>query len=387
MEAGPLWLDLFHRDAALEGRWLALHPREFALLWRLAETPDATVSQRALLQDVWRLPFEPGTNRVAVHVARLRRKLETVGLAAMIATDGAGYRLDSAAPLRNELSERIQTNEERENASMASQVEEQRVAVDIGEDGVAHVRLNRPDKMNALDPAMFEAIIAAGESLMERKDVRVVVLSGEGRSFCAGLDTSSFARTPDPDEPKLTDRTHGDSNKFQQVATVWRKLPMPVIAAVHGVCFGGGMQIASGADIRVVAPDARMAIMEMKWGLVPDMGGYQLWRGLVRDDVLRELVYTNREFSGEEAQVLGLATHVIDDPLAKAKEIAATIAQRNPDAVRAAKRLHNRMHDETGEDMLMAESAEQAGVIRQPNQIEAVMAGMAKRAPSFTDAA
>ena len=387
MEAGPLRLDLFHRDARVRDRWLALHPREFALLWRLAETPGHTVSQRALLEDVWRLSFEPGTNRVAVHVARLRRKLAPVGLDAMIATDGAGYRLDSAAPLRNEPSERIQTNEIRESGSMASQVEEQRVAVEIGEDGVAHVRLNRADKMNALDPAMFEAIIAAGESLMERKDVRVVVLSGEGRSFCAGLDTSSFARTPDPDEPKLTDRTHGDSNKFQQVATVWRKLPMAVIAAVHGVCFGGGMQIASGADIRVVAPDARMAIMEMKWGLVPDMGGYQLWRGLVRDDVLRELVYTNREFSGEEAQVLGLATHVSDDPLAKAKEIAATIAQRNPDAVRAAKRLHNRMQDETGEDMLMAESVEQAGVIRQPNQIEAVMAGMAKRAPNFTDAA
>ena len=116
MEAGPLRLDLFHRDAHVRDRWLALHPREFALLWRLAETPDATVSQRALLQDVWRLPFEPGTNRVAVHVARLRRKLETVGLSAMIATDGAGYRLDSAAPLRNELSERIQTNEERESA-------------------------------------------------------------------------------------------------------------------------------------------------------------------------------------------------------------------------------------------------------------------------------
>ena len=387
MEAGPLRLDLFHRDAQFEGRWLALHPREFELLWRLAETPEATVSQSALLRDVWRCPFEPGTNRVAVHVARLRRKLAPLGLAAMIATDGAGYRLDSAAPLRNERPTLIATKSMWESAEMASQVEEQRVAVDIGEDGVAHVRLNRPDKMNALDPQMFAAIIAAGESLMERKHVRVVVLSGEGRSFCAGLDTSSFARTPDPDEPKLTDRTHGDSNKFQQVATVWRKLPMPVIAAVHGVCFGGGMQIASGADIRVVAPDARMAIMEMKWGLVPDMGGYQLWRGLVRDDVLRELVFTNREFSGEEAQVLGLATHVSDDPLAKAKEIAATIAQRNPDAVRGAKRLHNRMHDETGEDILMAESEEQAAIIRQPNQIEAVMAGMAKRAPNFTDAA
>ena len=129
-----------------------------------------------------------------------------------------------------------------------------------------------------------------------------------------------------------------------------------------------------------------MAIMEMKWGLVPDMGGYHLWRGLVRDDVLRELVYTNREFTGEEALRLGLTTFVAEDPLAKANEIAATIAQRNPDAIRAAKRLSNRMHDERGEDMLMAESEEQAGVFRQPNQIEAVMAGMAKRAPEFGDA-
>ncbi|GAB5349196.1 crotonase/enoyl-CoA hydratase family protein [Alteriqipengyuania sp. 357] len=390
IEAGPLRLDLFHRDAAVEGRWLALHPREFALLWRLAETPGRTVSQRTLLFDVWRLTFEPGTNRIAVHVARLRRKLAPMGLDGLIATDGPGYRLDpagesgrldSAPTIRNDGQNRIE-----ESASMATEAQEKRVESELGEDGVMHVRLNRPDKMNALDPEMFRAIIAAGEALMERKDVRVVVLSGEGRSFCAGLDTSSFARTPDPDEPKLTDRTYGDSNGYQQVATVWRKLPVPVIAALHGVCFGGGMQIASGADIRVAAPDTRMAIMEMKWGLVPDMGGYQLWRGLVRDDVLRELVYTNREFSGEEAQTLGLATFVADDPLAKAKEIAATIAQRNPDAVRAAKRLSNRMHDATGEDLLLAESQEQARIIRQPNQVEAVMAGMAKRTPNFTDA-
>ncbi len=391
MDAGPLRLDLFHRDAAYEGRWLALHPREFSLLWRLAETPEHTVSQRALLADVWRLPFEPGTNRVAVHIARLRRKLEAHGLDAMIDTDGPGYRLipcrasqsglDSTPAMRNHGCHLIE-----EDCGMATQADEKRVESTMGEDGVMHVRLNRPDKMNALDPEMFAAIIAAGEALMDRKDVRVVVLSGEGRSFCAGLDTSSFARTPDPDEPKLTDRTHGDSNTYQQVATIWRKLPMPVIAALHGVCFGGGMQIASGADVRVAAPDTRMAIMEMKWGLVPDMGGYQLWRGLVRDDVLRELVYTNREFSGEEAVQLGLATFVADDPLAKAMEIAATIAQRNPDAVRAAKRLHNRMHDESGPDLLMAESVEQAGVIRQPNQIDAVMAGMAKRRPEFGDA-
>lgn len=387
-------LDLFHRDASLDGRWLALHPREFALLWRLAETPGRTVSQKTLLADVWRLAIEPGTNRIAVHVARLRRKLAAVGLDSLIATDGPGYRLDprppsiradagldSAPAMRDDDCDLIE-----EEAQMATQVDEKRVVSELGEDGVMHVRLNRPDKMNALDPEMFTAIIAAGEALMERKDVRVVVLSGEGRSFCAGLDTASFAREPDPDEPKLTDRTHGDSNKYQQVATVWRKLPMPVIAALHGVCFGGGMQIASGADIRVAAPDTRMSIMEMKWGLVPDMGGYQLWRGLVRDDVLRELVYTNREFTGEEAAKLGLTTYVSDDPLARAKEIAATIAQRNPDAIRAAKRLSNRIHDERGEDLLMAESEEQASVIRRPNQIEAAMAAMAKRKPEFGDA-
>ena len=263
----------------------------------------------------------------------------------------------------------------------------ERVSIELGETGVAHVRLTRPEKMNALDPLMFEAIIGAAEALEKASGVRAVVLSGEGPSFCAGLDTSSFGAEPDPDKPSLTDRTHGDSNTFQQVATAWRKLPVPVIAAIHGVCFGGGMQIASGADIRIATPDARMAIMELKWGLVPDMGGYQLWRGLVRDDVLRELVYTNRQFSGEEAQAFGLATHLSDDPLAKAMEIAETIADRNPHAIRAAKRLSNQMHDLDGEALLMQESVEQAAIMRTPNQIEAVMAGMTKRKATFQDVA
>ena len=180
IDAGPLRLDLFHRDAEFDGRWLALHPREFALLWRLAETPGATVSQRELLRDVWRLPFEPGTNRVAVHVARLRRKLEPLGLAAMIATDGPGYRLDSAAPLRDEQSSLIAMNEKWESARMASQVEEQRVAIDISEDGVAHLRLNRADKMNALDVDMFTALTDAGIAAGKDNSVRAVVLSWDG---------------------------------------------------------------------------------------------------------------------------------------------------------------------------------------------------------------
>ncbi|SMQ69629.1 Enoyl-CoA hydratase/carnithine racemase [Altererythrobacter xiamenensis] len=260
-----------------------------------------------------------------------------------------------------------------------------RVAIDLGEDGVAQVRFTRADKMNALDHEMFERIIEAGHVLHKMKGVRVVVLSGEGRAFCAGLDLSNFARKPSPDEPDLTERTHGNANRAQQAAMVWRKLPVPVIAAVHGVCFGGGLQIASGADIRVVHPETRMAIMELKWGLVPDMGGYALWRGLVRDDVLRELVYTNREFTGAEAKEIGLATFVEDDPLARATAIASEIANRNPHAIRAAKRLHAGMTDRDTDAILLEESIEQHAIMRSKNQVEAVMAGMEKRAPAFDD--
>lgn len=261
----------------------------------------------------------------------------------------------------------------------------ERVSIGLGDDGVAQVRLTRADKMNALDPEMFVRIIEAGRALHEMKGLRAVVLSGEGRAFCAGLDLSNFARQPNPHEPELTERTYGNANKYQQVAMLWRKLPVPVVAAVHGVCFGGGLQIASGADIRVVHPDTRMSIMEMKWGLVPDMGGYALWRGLVRDDVLRELIYTNREFSGEEAGRLGLATHVDADPLARATAIASEIANRNPHAIRAAKRLQAGMVERNTDSILLEESIEQHAIVRSKNQVEAVMAGMDNRPPKFDD--
>ena len=260
-----------------------------------------------------------------------------------------------------------------------------RVSVELDDDGIAQVRLIRGDKMNALDPEMFERIIEAGEILARTTGVRVVVLSGEGRAFCAGLDTSRFAQAPDPSEPTLPERTHGNANRPQQAAMVWRKLPVPVIAALHGVCFGGGLQIASGADIRIAHPETRMAIMELKWGLVPDMGGYVLWRGLVRDDVLRELIYTNREFSGEEAQSLGLATYVDADPHARANAIAAEIANRNPHAIRGAKRLQAVMQEASTDEILLEESLEQHTIMRSKNQIEAVMAAMAKRKPDFED--
>jgi enoyl-CoA hydratase/carnithine racemase len=260
-----------------------------------------------------------------------------------------------------------------------------RVSISLGDDGVAQVRLVRADKMNALDPDMFAALLDAGRVLHDLKGLRAVVLSGEGRSFCAGLDLTSMANTARHDRVPLTERTHGNSNHAQQVAMQWRKLPVPVIAAVHGVCFGGGLQIASGADVRVVDPSARMAVMEMKWGLVPDMAGYALWKGLVRDDVLRELTYTNREFAGAEAGQLGFATHVDPNPHARATAIAAEIANRNPNAQRAAKRLFNRYLEVSTDEILMAESVEQQALIGSKNQIEAVMSQMEKRRGQFTD--
>lgn len=252
-------------------------------------------------------------------------------------------------------------------------------------DHVADVRLTRADKMNALDPAMFAAIADAIDALAGRNDVRCVVLSGEGRAFCAGLDMMSMQGGGASAGVDLTARSHGDANLFQQVAWGWRTLPMPVIAAVHGVAFGGGFQIMSGADIRIARPDTRMAIMEMKWGLVPDMAGVALWRTLVRDDLLRELTYTNREFSGSEAAAMGFVTRLADDPLAEALALAKDIAGKNPQAVRGAKRLYNEAADVPGPAVLLAESREQTAVIRTPNQIEAVMANLQKRAPGFAD--
>ncbi|MDP3674613.1 MAG: crotonase/enoyl-CoA hydratase family protein [Novosphingobium sp.] len=251
--------------------------------------------------------------------------------------------------------------------------------------GVAHVQLTRPDKMNALDPEMFAAILEAGMRLFEEPSARCVVLSGAGRAFCAGLDLTSMGQTDRHREVPLTERTHGNANAPQQAAVVWRKLPIPVIAAIHGVCFGGGLQIASGADIKIVAPDARLAVMEVKWGLVPDMGGYWLWRGNVRDDVLRELTYTHREFTGEEAVAYGFATHADANPLARAMALAQDIASKSPHAVRGAKAISNRWWDATIDQLLMAESHEQQKLMGTKNQREAVFAGLEKRKAEFTD--
>jgi enoyl-CoA hydratase/carnithine racemase len=260
------------------------------------------------------------------------------------------------------------------------------------EDGVADVRLTRADKMNALDDAMFSALIETGERLKSEAKVRCVVLSGEGRAFCAGLDMGNFGRmangTRRPAEPgdgNLVARDHGIANRAQYAVWVWRELPMPVIAAVHGVAFGGGFQLALGADIRFVAPDTRLAVLEIKWGLVPDMAGTQLMRHLAREDVVRELTYTGRIFSGEEALAYGFATRVCADPRAEALAVAREIAGRSPSAVRASKRLLNAAGVIDPAVGLIQETNEQVALIGSANQIEAVKANLEKRAPAFRD--
>jgi len=250
-------------------------------------------------------------------------------------------------------------------------------------DGIADVRLARADKMNAIDPAMFEGIAAAIDRLKGMTEVRCVVLSGEGKAFCAGLDMASMANGGSG--LALGDRTDEGANLVQQVAWGWRTLPMPVIAAVHGVAFGGGFQIMSGADIRIAHPSARFAIRETYWGLVPDMAGIALWRTLARDDVLRELTYTAREFDGEEALRHGFVTRLSEDPLGEAMMLAREIAARNPHAIRGSKALYNLAADADAVAVLQAETEEQLKVIRTPNQVEQVRANMEKRAAVFED--
>ena len=260
-------------------------------------------------------------------------------------------------------------------------------------DGVVELQLARADKMNALDPAMFDALIEAGEALRGDASVRAVMISGRGKAFCAGLDMASFERMQQgagegvlgegAAGADLVKRTHGISNAAQHVAMVWRDVPVPVIAAVHGVAFGGGLQVALGADIRIVAPDTKLSVMEIKWGLVPDMAGMVLMRELARNDVVRELTFTGRIFSGEEALQIGFATRLSADPLAEALQMAHEIAGKSPDAIRAGKRLLNAAMSESAAQLLMAESVEQKALIGSTNQVEAAKANIERRAPRF----
>jgi enoyl-CoA hydratase/carnithine racemase len=265
----------------------------------------------------------------------------------------------------------------------------QRVTVNLT-GGVADVRLNRPEKRNALDPAMFAGLVAAGKRLMTQPGLRAVVLSGEGPDFCAGLDFASFqemrsgnrvsaaAQLPPSDGPTAA--------AGQRAAYVWAELPVPVIAAVRGNALGGGLQIALGADIRIVTPDARLSVFEVAWGLVPDMTGTQLLPELVGRDVAKELTFTARIVSGEEAVRIGLATRTDLDPLAAALAMAKEIAGRSPHAIRAAKRLLDLAGRTDLASGFAAEQEEMRELIGSPNQVEAVTARFENRDPIFGEA-
>ena len=267
-------------------------------------------------------------------------------------------------------------------------------------DYIADVRLNRPDKYNAISPDMFSALVATGEELMERSDVRVVVLSGNGPGFCAGLDMNSFQGMADRSEQQAPKREVTEAvvksqpdrnedrpeNPAQRAAYIWKKLPMPVIAALHGVAYGGGCQIALGADIRFADPAAKMSVLEIKWGLIPDMSLTQTLRDLVRMDVAKELAFTGKVLSATEAQALGLVTHVTENPLEAAFELAKSIAGKSPDAVRFGKKLFETSWHADERTGLQLEAKLQTTLIGSPNQVEAIKANFEKRDPVFNDA-
>ncbi len=252
--------------------------------------------------------------------------------------------------------------------------------------GVADVRLNRPDKYNSLSPEMFEAIVATGESIGADKSIRAVVLSGEGKGFCAGLDFGTFTKVESGGNSVLAEKTDGTyPNPFQNAAYIWKTLKIPVIAAIHGSAFGGGIQIALGADIRLATPDAKLSIMEVKWGLIPDMAASQTLRDIVSIDVAKELILTGRVLSGEEAQKLGIVTRVCKDPLSEALKMAEEMAQKSPDSIIAGKQLLETAWHGSLEDGLKLEEELQKSLLGSPNQIEAMKANFEKRAPNFKD--
>ena len=261
---------------------------------------------------------------------------------------------------------------------------EDRVAIDIA-DHIATVTLTRPEKHNALDVAMFEAIAGAAERLAAEPSVRAVVLHGDGPSFCSGLDVAGVMANQPGSDDLMAPLREPAPNWFQRPVYRWIELPVPVIAAIHGHCLGGGLQIALAADVRFATPDARLSVLEVKWGLVPDMAITRTLPRLVGIDVAKELAFTGRMISGSQAAELGLVTHLADDPLAAAQELAIEIAGRSPDAVRAMKHMFNESWTGAPEQTLRLEADLQLGLLGTPNQLEAVRAGLAKEPADFVD--
>jgi len=267
-----------------------------------------------------------------------------------------------------------------------------RVIVDI-DDGVAHVILNRPEKKNALDAGMFEGLLDAAAQIEADRTVRAVVLSGAGHSFSSGLDVSAIGQIADgslsPESDSIakavSDLSRDGANRAQQLAWRWVELPVPVIAAIEGVALGGGLHIALGADLRIIAPDARIAFVEVTWGLVPDLSGTQALRRLVPLDVAKKLIFTGRTISGVEAVELHLGTELSTTPVENALALARELCGRSPEALRAAKKLLNESGLVPLDEGLANEMKASSALMGTPNQMEAAFAKLEKRAPSFRD--
>ena len=257
--------------------------------------------------------------------------------------------------------------------------------------GIAHVQLTRPDKRNALDDAMFQAIAQAGEQLKHDAGVRAVVLSGEGLSFCAGLDFGGFQSMSERGADTASESGIGAmaegriTHLAQQICWVWQEVPVPVIAALQGHALGGGMQLALGADVRIAHPDTKLSVREVHWGLTPDMTGTLMLSRLVRDDVMKELVFTGRVLPASEGAALGLVTKLSDTPVDDAMAMAREIAGRSPDAVRGAKKLINRLSNTGAAEHFAAEREIIFKLIGSANQVEAITANFENRAPVFRD--
>ena len=260
----------------------------------------------------------------------------------------------------------------------------------VVENGVADLRLNRPDKMNAVDEGIMTGLHEALATIRADNSIRVVVLSGNGKAFCSGLDFSNFGDmlsgdlNADSAAEAYDELSPAGANYVQQIGWGWQELPIPVIAAVHGAAMGGGLNIALGADIRIVHPETKMGFVEITFGLLPDMSATQSMRRLATLDRIKELIFTGRKFTGAQALEYGLATELSDDPLTDALELAATIARRNPDAVRKAKQMLNNSALVSVREGLIEESDCSRQMIGTANQLEAVMSTFEKREPNFT---
>ena len=259
----------------------------------------------------------------------------------------------------------------------------ERVEISI-ENHIAVVTLNRPDKHNAVDLKMFEALANAGNQLAEDRTVRAVVLEGAGASFCAGVDLDIFQQSDSPiSNTAMSPGESTPANFFQRAAYVWREIPVPVICAIHGIAYGAGLQIALGADLRYATADSRLSIMEIKWGIIPDMAISTTLPGLMATDKIKELAWTGRIVQGEEACALGLITAVHEDPSQVARDTAQIISSKSPDAIRAIKTLFDETGELTTERALQLEARLQLSLLGGSNQVEAVTANVQKRSPEF----